>query len=726
MQKARIPADEQSRLKALYEYEILDTEAEKVFDDLTQLASDICDTPISLISLVDPQRQWFKSKYGIEATETERDIAFCSHAILQDQVFEIQNALLDERFHDNPLVTNDPNIRFYAGAPLITPQGSTIGTLCVISDKPKKLTKKQISALTILSKEVIAQLELRLKNRELSKALEQQKTHIQELEKLKAEADTSNNLKGKFLANMSHELRTPLHGILNLAEFGLSDSSNSEKDIALKSILNSANILSNIVNDILDFSKIEAGKLDIEHIDFNLKDVVNGVIEPLKKQASDRGIKFNVSIDKKVAETLKGDPLRISQILNNLCSNAIKFTQAGHVDLIINLKGHSLNTQNITFKVIDTGIGINKAAQANLFKEFHQADSSTSRKFGGTGLGLSICNKLSHLMGGKISFTSQENEGSTFIYQQSFEASILDSLLKKNKEVTDLQGCAILVAEDNKINQIVVNKMLKAHNTQVIFTENGKECVDYFVNNHVDLIFMDIQMPVMDGVEATKAIRALKNGKSIPIIAMTANTMKQDIEHYLNIGMDGYLTKPFNKDSLNSLLNVYNPNNENLKDLAIKISDPSIKREHKLKQTCRELKRLIPAANRVSLWLFNEEYSEINCLMCLDENDEVILDSVLTAKDYPDYFNYILSHQILDAPDARNHEVTKGFTKSYFEPYDIYSLLDYIYFKDNKALGVICCESIGSKISWTHADKEALIKITDLTTLFLSKQIDLN
>ncbi|MCK8120191.1 ATP-binding protein [Pseudoalteromonas sp. 2CM32C] len=726
MQKARIPADEQSRLKALYEYEILDTEAEKVFDDLTQLASDICDTPISLISLVDPQRQWFKSKYGIEATETERDIAFCSHAILQDQVFEIQNALLDERFHDNPLVTNDPNIRFYAGAPLITPQGSTIGTLCVISDKPKKLTKKQISALTILSKEVIAQLELRLKNRELSKALEQQKTHIQELEKLKAEADTSNNLKGKFLANMSHELRTPLHGILNLAEFGLSDSSNSEKDIALKSILNSANILSNIVNDILDFSKIEAGKLDIEHIDFNLKDVVNGVIEPLKKQASDKGIKFNVLIDKKVAETLKGDPLRISQILNNLCSNAIKFTQAGHVDLIINLKGHSLNTQNITFKVIDTGIGINKAAQANLFKEFHQADSSTSRKFGGTGLGLSICNKLSHLMGGKIRFTSQENEGSTFIYQQSFEASILDSLLKKNKEVTDLQGCAILVAEDNKINQIVVNKMLKAHNTQVIFTENGKECVDYFVNNHVDLIFMDIQMPVMDGVEATKAIRALKNGKSIPIIAMTANTMKQDIEHYLNIGMDGYLTKPFNKDSLNSLLNVYNPNNENLKDLAIKISDPSIKREHKLKQTCRELKRLIPAANRVSLWLFNEEYSEINCLMCLDENDEVILDSVLTAKDYPDYFNYILSHQILDAPDARNHEVTKGFTKSYFEPYDIYSLLDYIYFKDNKALGVICCESIGSKISWTHADKEALIKITDLTTLFLSKQIDLN
>ncbi|MBB1354274.1 GAF domain-containing protein, partial [Pseudoalteromonas sp. SR45-5] len=262
MIKAQIPADEESRLKALYEYEILDTEAEKVFDDLTQLASDICEAPISLISLVDPQRQWFKSKYGIDVDSTERDIAFCSHTILQDQVFEIQNALLDERFYDNPLVTSDPNIRFYAGTPLVTPSGSTIGTLCVISDQPKKLTQTQINALKILGKEVIAQLELRLNNRKLATALKQQQIHNKNLEELKKEADTANTLKGRFLANMSHELRTPLHGILNLAEFGLAETSNIQKDNALKSILSSANILSNIVNDILDFSKIEAGKLN--------------------------------------------------------------------------------------------------------------------------------------------------------------------------------------------------------------------------------------------------------------------------------------------------------------------------------------------------------------------------------------------------------------------------------------------------------------------------------
>ncbi|MEI8617985.1 ATP-binding protein [Pseudoalteromonas sp. B193] len=185
---------------------------------------------------------------------------------------------------------------------------------------------------------------------------------------------------------MSHELRTPLHGILNLAEFGLAETSNIQKDNALKSILSSANILSNIVNDILDFSKIEAGKLNIENINFNLSEVINNVINPLMKQATDKGIKFIPSIDKNIATTLKGDPVRVSQILNNLCSNAIKFTQQGQVEFKVTVKENLLNTQNIVFEIIDTGIGISKAAQQNLFQEFHQADSSTSRKYGGTDL----------------------------------------------------------------------------------------------------------------------------------------------------------------------------------------------------------------------------------------------------------------------------------------------------------------------------------------------------
>ncbi len=723
MIKASTPEDELSRLKDLYEYDVLDTEAEKSFDDLTQLASDICETPISLISLVDPNRQWFKSKYGIDVAETARDISFCSHAILENQVFEVQNALTDTRFHDNPLVTNDPNIRFYAGTPLITPRGNAIGTLCVISDKPKKLSSKQINALTVLGKEVIAQLELRLNNKKLSMALEKQKAHNKELEKLKEEADTANNTKSKFLANMTHELRTPLHGILNLAEFGMTETTTEEKDSTLKSILKSAHYLSNIVNDILDFSKIEAGKLEIEHIDFDLNDVISDVIKPQLQQASTKGIKLITSVDSKIADNFKGDPLRVSQILNNLCSNAIKFTKTGQVELKVSIKSSTLQTQVLKFEVIDTGLGINETVQEHLFKEFHQADSSTSREYGGTGLGLSICARLSELMQGHLSFTSQIGKGSTFTYEQRFEIVLSPIIAKQSVELTNLQGCTVLIAEDNKINQLIIVKMLKVHNADLIIAENGKECVKYFKEHPVDLIFMDIQMPEIDGIKATQAIRSLPTGKIVPIIAMTANTLKQDIEHYLDIGMDGYLTKPFDKAKLNSLLNVYNPKNLNLKNLAVKISDPNVSSNRKLNQICKELKALIPNANRVSLWLFNKEYSALSCLICLDENDDVSSGAVLNTENSPAYFNYILTNQVLDASDARNNEVTESFTNSYFEPLNIYSLLDYTYKLDNKPLGVICCESVDSKVTWSHADKESLVKVADVTNLFLSKQI---
>lgn len=723
MIKASTPEDELSRLKDLYEYDVLDTEAEKSFDDLTQLASDICETPISLISLVDPNRQWFKSKYGIDVAETARDISFCSHAILENQVFEVQNALTDTRFHDNPLVTNDPNIRFYAGTPLITPRGNAIGTLCVISDKPKKLSSKQINALTVLGKEVIAQLELRLNNKKLSMALEKQKAHNKELEKLKEEADTANNTKSKFLANMTHELRTPLHGILNLAEFGMTETTTEEKDSTLKSILKSAHYLSNIVNDILDFSKIEAGKLEIEHIDFDLNDVISDVIKPQLQQASTKGIKLITSVDSKIADNFKGDPLRVSQILNNLCSNAIKFTKTGQVELKVSIKSSTLQTQVLKFEVIDTGLGINETVQEHLFKEFHQADSSTSREYGGTGLGLSICARLSELMQGHLSFTSQIGKGSTFTYEQRFEIVLSPIIAKQSVELTNLQGCTVLIAEDNKINQLIIVKMLKVHNADLIIAENGKECVKYFKEHPVDLIFMDIQMPEIDGIKATQAIRSLPTGKIVPIIAMTANTLKQDIEHYLDIGMDGYLTKPFDKAKLNSLLNVYNPKNLNLKNLAVKISDPNVSSNRKLNQICKELKALIPNANRVSLWLFNKEYSALSCLICLDENDDVSSGAVLNTENSPAYFNYILTNQVLDASDARNNEVTESFTHSYFEPFNIYSLLDYTYKLDNKPLGVICCESVDSKVTWSHADKESLVKVADVTNLFLSKQI---
>jgi YesN/AraC family two-component response regulator len=204
---------------------------------------------------------------------------------------------------------------------------------------------------------------------------------------------------------------------------------------------------------------------------------------------------------------------------------------------------------------------------------------------------------------------------------------------------------------------------------------------------------------------------------------MTANTMREDIEHYLSIGMDGYLTKPFDKEKLNSLLNVFNPNLLTLKSFATTMSDPEINSMEKLNAICVELKRLIPKADRVSLWLFDDNYSTIKCITCLDENNQISNGIELKATDFPQYFEYIVSNQVLDASDARNNEHTQCFNKSYFEPLNIHSLLDYIFVVDNKPAGVICCEAVNSPVAWQTEDVDSLVKVVDITTLFLTENI---
>jgi PAS domain S-box-containing protein len=548
-------------------------------------------------------------------------------------------------------------------------------------------------------------------------------TDVTDLKNAELKAQEALLSRNRFFANMSHELRTPLHGILNLAEFAINDATTEEKNNALKCILSSTQILTNIVNDILDFAKIDAGKLEIENIDFNLQELVTSIEKPLMQLASDKGIEFVTKLSSNIANVFIGDPVRISQIINNLCSNAVKFTESGQVTLQIDEVDSFNNNQTLSFQVIDTGIGISKKAQEVLFQEFHQADKSTSRKYGGTGLGLSICARLSELMGGNLSFESKEHLGSTFIYQQVFPVSHLNNLNKAQAPYVDLKGATVLVAEDNKVNQLIITKMLEAHNAKIILVENGKRCVEYFIKSSVDLILMDIQMPEMDGIQATLQIREQEKGKSIPIIAMTANSMKEDIEHYLSIGMDGYLTKPFNKDKLNSLLNVYNPNLLSLKSFATAMSDPDIHPKEKLNVICVELKRLIPKADRVSLWLFKEHFSSIKCLICLDNKGQISSGVELNAADFPQYFQYIVSHQVLDASNARVNEHTLCFNEMYFEPLNIYSLLDYIFLVDNKPAGVICCEAVNSPVIWDKEDIESLVKIVDITTLFLANSL---
>lgn len=393
----------------------------------------------------------------------------------------------------------------------------------------------------------------------LAKAATLFRNQNKELKIVTKEALKAKQIKSDFLANMSHEIRTPMNGMLGVVQLLESSELDHEQRKLLEVISSSGKGLLTVLNDILDFSKLEAQKVKIESKPFNLHESIEELSYLYSHEAKLKNIKLTIDIDKaEVPEIIKADITRIKQVLINLVNNALKFTAVGEVIVKVKKITYESNSY-IKFIVSDTGIGIEQESLKDLFKAFTQADTSITRKFGGTGLGLTISSKLVNLMGGELSVTSTFGLGSSFSFYVKFEKSELKDLDKHNDFQTKdpgYKGLHMLIAEDNDINFLVLSKMIKKLGHTYQRAVNGKEAVELVTNNKFDLVLMDMQMPVMGGIEATSKIR--KYNHDIKIFAITANVMEEDEKKCLDAGMNGFYTKPFSiKDLKNCFKHLY-------------------------------------------------------------------------------------------------------------------------------------------------------------------------
>ena len=587
-----IAIDEVERINKLKKYQVLNNNEEPSFARLTELVKLFFNMPVVTITFMDENTQYLKSVHGLGGVcTTTRKVAICNYTVLSNNVFVVPDLTKDSRFNQNPLVTDWPKIQFYAGAPIIMHEdGKTyrLGSLCLMDMQPHHdFTDKQADLLAQFAMMAADALQLQ----------EQQRN-----------AKYANEMKSSFLANMSHEIRTPMNGIIGMVEM-LSDTMLSvEQREYIENIKVSNEHLLAIINGILDLSKVEAGKMTIDSIPMNLSSLCNEVVSLFAIKARQRGLVLDYHYTESLSPYIKGDPVRLKQVMANLVNNAIKFTREGgrvtidvkHMednpcldnkdcdhgketqnsvpDFTIDAKNSTTIHQDMTLciEITDTGVGIKSESLEAIFDAYDQANKYTHRLYGGTGLGLSVCKSLVELMGGYIEVDSEVGVGTTFrvllplpcIAAEDYETWQTANDFTITLPSDELVG-HILLVEDDSVNAIIAKKALNNGGHTVTHVNDGQQAIEIFAlyPERYDVILMDHHMPIMDGVQATIKLHELYAPQDLPpIIALTANAMDGERKKYLDVGMQDYCTKPFKQEQLNALVQYWLMHRQSLEE----------------------------------------------------------------------------------------------------------------------------------------------------------------
>ncbi|HEY9237046.1 MULTISPECIES: GAF domain-containing hybrid sensor histidine kinase/response regulator [Phenylobacterium] len=532
---------EAARLAAIATLDLDDLKP--TFERIGRLARAYSRLDLGDVVIVDAERTWHASvtpKWSKE--QICEDQAFSEVAVRDDALLWVPNALEDPRFARHPYVTGAEQVRFYAGAPIRLASGQPIGVVCVASETPRTFDPELAAYLTDLA--AIASNEC-------------SRHHAQrDLVRFAGEAEAANKAKSEFLANMSHEIRTPLNGVMGVAGALARTELSPQQAEMVGLIETSAETLEALLSDILDLARIEAGRMELRREPFDMAASVKACSSLFEATAQAKGLRLSVEIEPYAQGAFEGDGARIRQILTNLLGNAVKFTTEGEVRLQVAAQRDETTT-HLTFTVSDTGIGFDETARQRLFERFEQADGSITRRYGGTGLGLSISRSLAEAMGGSLSATATPGAGATFVLQLELprRQGVVEMWGEHENDAAEeaaLDAMRVLLAEDHPTNRRVVELILTSAGVELVSVENGAEAVDEATRGEFDLILMDMQMPVMDGLTAISAIRRreARLGRRTPIYTLTANAMPEHAEASERAGADGHITKPITAERL--------------------------------------------------------------------------------------------------------------------------------------------------------------------------------